>query len=110
MKSILTFKILYSLATGIERTKIAAYRDKLDPKRELEFIIVCINCNVKIASQFSSEANNNPKILWESIDKYYQPKTIQNQDMYLKRIFPTHLQENRLEEALNKLHENTRQL
>ncbi|MBW0545432.1 hypothetical protein O181_085147 [Austropuccinia psidii MF-1] len=85
MKSILTFKRLYALATGTESTKIAADRDKLDPeRRDLAFEIICINCDVKIAAQFSSEANNNPKILWTSIDK--------------------------LEEVLNKLHENTRQL
>ncbi|MBW0467907.1 hypothetical protein O181_007622 [Austropuccinia psidii MF-1] len=30
--------------------------------------------------------------------------------MYLKRILSTRLQKNRLEEVLNKLHENTRQL
>ncbi|MBW0537240.1 hypothetical protein O181_076955 [Austropuccinia psidii MF-1] len=60
--------------------------------------------------KFSSEANNNPTILWKSINKYYQPKTIQNQTTYLKRIFSTNLQKNKLEEVLNKLHENTQQL
>ncbi|MBW0581001.1 hypothetical protein O181_120716 [Austropuccinia psidii MF-1] len=85
MKSILTFKRLYALATGTESVKIAADRDKLHPeRRDLAFEIICINCNVKIAAQFSSEANNNPTVLWTSIDK--------------------------LEEALNKLHENTQQL
>ncbi|MBW0494085.1 hypothetical protein O181_033800 [Austropuccinia psidii MF-1] len=110
-KSILTFKRLYALATGTESIEIAADRDKLDPEgRDLAFEIICINCDVEIAAQFSSEANNNPKVLWKSINKYYQPKTVQNQTTYLKRIFSTHLQKNRLEEALNKLHENTRQL
>ncbi|MBW0541573.1 hypothetical protein O181_081288 [Austropuccinia psidii MF-1] len=85
MKSILKFKILYDLATGTERIKIVADRDKLYPeRRDLAFEIICINCNVKIAAQFSSESNNNPTILWTSIDK--------------------------LEEVLNKLHENTQQL
>ncbi|MBW0491244.1 hypothetical protein O181_030959 [Austropuccinia psidii MF-1] len=85
MKFILTFKRLYALATGTESIKIAADRDKLDPeRRDLAFEIICINCDVKIAAQFSSEANNNPTILWTSIDK--------------------------LEEVLNKLHENTKQL
>ncbi|MBW0558110.1 hypothetical protein O181_097825 [Austropuccinia psidii MF-1] len=93
MKSILTFKRLYALATGTESTKIAADRDKLYPeRRDLAFDIICINCDVKIAAQFSSEANKNPTILWTSIDKYNQPKTIQNQTTYLKRIFSTHLQ------------------
>ncbi|MBW0497553.1 hypothetical protein O181_037268 [Austropuccinia psidii MF-1] len=111
MKSILTFKKLYALATGTENAEIASERDKLDPeRRDLAFEIICINCNVKIAAQFSAEANNDPMVLWTSIDKYYQPKTIQNQTTYLKRIFSTHLQKHKLEETLNKLHENTRQL
>ncbi|MBW0540882.1 hypothetical protein O181_080597 [Austropuccinia psidii MF-1] len=108
MKSILTFKRLYALATGTESIEIAADRDKLDPeRRDLAFEIICTNCDLKIAAQFSSEANNNPTILWTNIDKYYQPKTIQIQTTYLKGIFPTHLPKNRLEEVLNKLHENT---
>ncbi|MBW0519011.1 hypothetical protein O181_058726 [Austropuccinia psidii MF-1] len=111
MKSILTFKKLYALAIGTENIEMAAERDKLDPEqRDLAFEIICINCDVKIAAQFSSKANNDPTILWSNINKYYQPKTIQNQTTYLKRIFSTFLQKNKLEEALNKLVENTRQL
>ncbi|MBW0523037.1 hypothetical protein O181_062752 [Austropuccinia psidii MF-1] len=111
MKLILTFKILYAIANGTERIKIASDRDKQDPqRRDLAFEIHCINCNVTLATQFSSEANNNPRILCTIIDKYDQPKTIQNKTAYLKRIFSTHLQKNRLEEALNKLHENTGKL
>ncbi|MBW0514283.1 hypothetical protein O181_053998 [Austropuccinia psidii MF-1] len=75
MKSILTFKRLYALATGTESIKTAADRDKLDPeRRDLSFEIMCINCNVKIAAQFSSEANNNPTILWTSIESIINPK------------------------------------
>ncbi|MBW0505992.1 hypothetical protein O181_045707 [Austropuccinia psidii MF-1] len=111
MKSILTFKKLYALATGTESTETAEERDKLDPERlDLALKIICINCDVKIAAQFSSEANNDPTILWSSINKHYQPKTIQNQTTYLKRIFSTFLQKNKLKEALNKLLENTRRL
>ncbi|MBW0546375.1 hypothetical protein O181_086090 [Austropuccinia psidii MF-1] len=97
MKSILNLKKLYALATGTENAEIASERDKLDPeRRDLAFEIICINCNVKIAEQFSSEADNDPMALWTSIDKYYQPKTIQNQTTYLKRIFSTHLQKSKL--------------
>ncbi|MBW0466863.1 hypothetical protein O181_006578 [Austropuccinia psidii MF-1] len=111
MKSILTIKNLYVLATGTKSTKTAAERDKLDPEQgDLEFKIICINCDVKIAAQFSSEANNDPTILWSSIDKYYQPKTIQDQTMYLKQIFSTFLQKHKLEEALNKLLKKTQHL
>ncbi|MBW0467908.1 hypothetical protein O181_007623 [Austropuccinia psidii MF-1] len=64
MKSILTFKRLYALATGTESTKIAADRDKLEPeRRDLEFEIICINCIIKIAAKSSSAANNDPTIL-----------------------------------------------
>ncbi|MBW0497575.1 hypothetical protein O181_037290 [Austropuccinia psidii MF-1] len=70
MKSILTFKKLDTLATGTESTKTAAKRDKIDlEQQDLEFEIICINCDVKIAAQFSSEANNDPTFLWKSIDK-----------------------------------------
>ncbi|MBW0506829.1 hypothetical protein O181_046544 [Austropuccinia psidii MF-1] len=111
MKSILTFKKLYALATGTESIEMAAERDKLDPeRRDLAFEIICINCNDKIEAQFSSEANNDPTILWSSIDRYYQPKTIQKQTTYLKQIFSAFLQKNKLEEALNKLLKNTQQL
>ncbi|MBW0480190.1 hypothetical protein O181_019905 [Austropuccinia psidii MF-1] len=111
MKSIFTFKKLYALATGTKSIEMAAERDKLDPEQQdLAFEIICINCDVKIAAQFSSEANNDPTILWSTIDRYYQPKTIQNQIMYLKLIFSTLIQKNKLEEELNKLLENKRQL
>ncbi|MBW0481579.1 hypothetical protein O181_021294 [Austropuccinia psidii MF-1] len=108
MKSILTFKKLYALATGTKSIKMAAEKDKLDPERQdLAFEIICINCDVKIAAQFSFEANNDPTILWSSIDRYYQTKIIQNQTTYLKQIFSTSLQKNKLEEELNKLLKNT---
>ncbi|MBW0524253.1 hypothetical protein O181_063968 [Austropuccinia psidii MF-1] len=111
MKSILTFKKLYALATGTESIDMAAERDKLDPERQdLELKFICINCDVKIAAQFSSEENKDTIILWSSIDRYYQPKTIQNQKTYLKQIFSVFLKKNKLEEALNKFLENTRQL
>ncbi|MBW0536889.1 hypothetical protein O181_076604 [Austropuccinia psidii MF-1] len=75
MKSILTFKKLYALATSTKRTKTAAERDKIDPEQlDLAFEIICINCDVKIAAQFSSEAKNDPTFLWTSIDKHYQPR------------------------------------
>ncbi|MBW0472358.1 hypothetical protein O181_012073 [Austropuccinia psidii MF-1] len=64
MKSILTFKNLYALATGTENAEMASERDKLDPKcRDLAFEIICINCDFKIAAQFSAEANNDPMAL-----------------------------------------------
>ncbi|MBW0514000.1 hypothetical protein O181_053715 [Austropuccinia psidii MF-1] len=111
IKSILTFKKLSALGTGTESNSTATERDKLDPEqRELELEIICINCDVKIASQFSAEANNDPTTLWSSIDKYYQPKTIQNQTTYLRHIFPAHLHKKKLEKTSNKLHKNTQQL
>ncbi|MBW0519073.1 hypothetical protein O181_058788 [Austropuccinia psidii MF-1] len=111
MKSILRMKRLYSLVLGIEDPVITAKLNKLDPEQKaLAFEIICINCDVKIAGQFSAEANNDPALLWTSIDNFYQPKTIQNQMMYLNRIFSTYLPKTKLEEALNKHLENTRQL
>ncbi|MBW0482383.1 hypothetical protein O181_022098 [Austropuccinia psidii MF-1] len=79
MNSILCMKKLYSLVRGTEDAEIAAKRKKIDPdKKELAFEIICLNCNVKIAAQFSAEANNDPMLLWKGNDKFYQPKTVQN--------------------------------
>ncbi|MBW0482675.1 hypothetical protein O181_022390 [Austropuccinia psidii MF-1] len=111
MKSILHMKKLYSLVMGTEDAEITAKRNKIDPdQKELAFKIICLNYNVKIAAQFSAEANDDPMLLWKSIDKFYQPKTVQNQTTYLSRIFSTFLPKAKLEEALNKLLENTRTL
>ncbi|MBW0479363.1 hypothetical protein O181_019078 [Austropuccinia psidii MF-1] len=99
------------MVMGTEDAEIAAKRNKIDPDRkELAFEIICLNCDVKIAAQFSAEANDDPMLLWKSIDKFYQPKTVQNQTTYLSRIFSTFLPKTKLEEALNKLLENTRTL
>ncbi|MBW0537040.1 hypothetical protein O181_076755 [Austropuccinia psidii MF-1] len=94
----------YSLVMGTEDVEIASKGKKINPdQKELAFEIICINCDVKIAAQFSAEANDNPILLWKSIDKFYQPNTIQNQITYLSRIFSTFLPKAKLEEALNKL-------
>ncbi|MBW0562241.1 hypothetical protein O181_101956 [Austropuccinia psidii MF-1] len=111
MKSILRMKRLYSLVLGIEDPVIAAKLNKLDPEQKaLAFEIICINCDVKIAGQFSAEANDDPTLPWTNIDNFYQPETIQNQTTYLNRIFLTYLPKTKLEEVLNKLLENTQQL
>ncbi|MBW0499360.1 hypothetical protein O181_039075 [Austropuccinia psidii MF-1] len=104
-------KKLYSLVMGTEDTEVAVERNKIDSDRkELAFEIICKNCDVKIAAQFSAEANDDPMLLWKSIDKFYQPKTVQNQTTYQSRIFSTFLPKSKMEEALNKLLENTRAL
>ncbi|MBW0530080.1 hypothetical protein O181_069795, partial [Austropuccinia psidii MF-1] len=111
MKSILQMKRLYSLVLGIEDPVITAELNKLDTEQKvLSFEIICINCDVKIAGPFSAEANDDPALLWTSIDNFYQPKTIQNQTMYLNRIFSAYLPKKILEEASKKLLENTQQL
>ncbi|MBW0487708.1 hypothetical protein O181_027423 [Austropuccinia psidii MF-1] len=46
-------------------------------------------------------------LLWKRIDKFYQPKTIQNQIAYSSRISYNFLHKEKLEEALNELSENT---
>ncbi|MBW0525502.1 hypothetical protein O181_065217 [Austropuccinia psidii MF-1] len=72
-------KKLYSLDLGTEHVAIASERNKLEPeRRELSLEIICINCDVEIAAQFSSEANDDTVLLGDSIDKFNTPKTIQN--------------------------------
>ncbi|MBW0508405.1 hypothetical protein O181_048120 [Austropuccinia psidii MF-1] len=72
-------KKFYSLVLGTENASIASERKKLEPeRRELGFEIICIDCDVEIAAQFSSKANDETVLLGASIDKFYIPKTIQN--------------------------------
>ncbi|MBW0549951.1 hypothetical protein O181_089666 [Austropuccinia psidii MF-1] len=110
MKSILCMKKLYSLVMGTEDTDIYSKRNKIDPDRkEITFEIIFIDSIAKLAVQFSAEANDNPMLLWKSIDKFYEPKTVQNQIMYPSRIFSSFLPKAKLEKALKNL-ENTQTL
>ena len=69
--------------------------------------ILTLNCNVKILLQFADEADNDPCVFWESLKKFYQPKTIQNQSTFLNQIFTTFLSSDKLEANLTTLYENS---
>ncbi|MBW0514700.1 hypothetical protein O181_054415 [Austropuccinia psidii MF-1] len=111
MKSNLQMKRLYSLVLGIKEPVMSVKLNKLEPeKKALASKVIFINCDVKISGQLSAEENNNPVVLWWSIDEFYQPKTIQNQTTYLKRIFSIYLPKEKSKESLNKLLKNTQHL
>jgi hypothetical protein len=70
--------------------------------------ILTLNCDVKIVSQFSDEADDGPCKLWELLENFYQPKTIQNQSTFLNQIFTTVLMSDKLEANLTTLYKNSR--
>ncbi|MBW0492601.1 hypothetical protein O181_032316 [Austropuccinia psidii MF-1] len=109
MEAILSLKGCLALVRGTETPSVASGQDKIDPeRRERVFAILRLNCDVKIASKFVLDTNEDPKAFWQAVDAFYQPKTIQNQAQYLSRIFSTPLTAIRLEENLNSLVENKR--
>ncbi|MBW0576011.1 hypothetical protein O181_115726 [Austropuccinia psidii MF-1] len=111
MEAILSLKGFLALVRGTETPSVSTDRDKMDPsRRERAFAILRLNCDVKVVSKFVSDTNEDPKAFWQAVDAFYQPKTIQNQAQYLSRIFSTPLTAIRLEENLNSLAENTRNL
>ncbi|MBW0464315.1 hypothetical protein O181_004030 [Austropuccinia psidii MF-1] len=111
MKSILNIKRLYNLLEGTEKAAFSLEQHIIDPTRkELAFETICINFNVKIASKFSTEANDDPEKLWKRIDSFYQPKPIQNQTSYLNGIFSSHSPKAKLEDVLSRILEQTQNL
>jgi hypothetical protein len=109
MKSILQLKRLYLLVTK-DKTKAGSLKlDKKDPfHRSDAMAILTLNCDVKIVSQFADEANDDPCKLWELLESFYQPKTIQNQSTFLNQIFTTILSLDKLEANLTTLYKNSR--
>ncbi|PLW34234.1 hypothetical protein PCANC_19488 [Puccinia coronata f. sp. avenae] len=111
MKCILQLKQLYLLVTKEEKEDTSLELDKKDPFRRSDAMaILTLNCDVKIVSQFSDKANDDPCKFWELLEGFYQPKTIQNQSTYLNRIFTTIFSSDKLEANLTTLYENSRVL
>ncbi|PLW37502.1 hypothetical protein PCANC_17298 [Puccinia coronata f. sp. avenae] len=111
MKSILQLKRLHLLVTQDKQDAASLELDKKDPYRRSDAMaILTLNCNVKIVSQFSDEADDDPCKFWELLEGFYQPKTIQNQSTYLNRIFTTLLSLEKLKANLTTLYENSRVL
>lgn len=111
VSSILQLKHLLRLVLGKETIEECELEDKRDRNRSDDALaILKINCDTKLAEQFDLESKGNPQIFWKLLKEHFQPKTVQNQATYLNRIFSTNLASHNLEETLNKLAYNTRQL
>ncbi|MBW0536054.1 hypothetical protein O181_075769, partial [Austropuccinia psidii MF-1] len=111
MRSILLIRGYYDMVTGVESIEKREEQEKLDPdQKRIAYAIISLNCNVKIASQFDHKCDLDPALLWDSLEKFYLPKTVQNQATYLNRIFSTSLSENNLNKNLDRVQELTRNL
>ncbi|MBW0553869.1 hypothetical protein O181_093584 [Austropuccinia psidii MF-1] len=111
MRSILLIRGYYDMVTGVETIEKCEEQEKLDPDRKrIAYAIISLNCDVKIASQFDHKCDLNPTLLWDSLEKFYLPKTVQNQATSLNRIFSTTLLENNLNKNLDRVQELTRNL
>ncbi|MBW0479251.1 hypothetical protein O181_018966 [Austropuccinia psidii MF-1] len=111
MCSIPLIRGYHDMVTGVETIEKCKEQEKLDPDRkQIAYAIISLNFNVKIASQFDHKCDLNPTLLWDSLEKFYLPKTVQNQATYLNRIFSTTLSENNLNKNLDRVQELTRNL
>ncbi|MBW0525863.1 hypothetical protein O181_065578 [Austropuccinia psidii MF-1] len=111
MRSILLIRGYYDMVTGVETIENCKKQEKLDPDRkQIAYAIISLNCDVKIASKFDHKFDLNPTLLWDSLEKFYLPKTVQNQATYLNRIFSMTLLENNLNKNLDRVQELTRNL
>ncbi|MBW0462502.1 hypothetical protein O181_002217 [Austropuccinia psidii MF-1] len=99
------------MVTGVEIIGKCKEQEKLDPyQKQIAYAIISLNCNVKIASQFDHKYDLDPTLLWDSLEKFYLPKTVQNQATSLNRIFSTSLSENSLYKNLDRVQELTQNL
>ena len=107
ISAILQLKHLLKLVNGTKSAEDAKKQDKVDPNcYEDTLTILVLNCDSKISARFSHESKEDPKTFWKLLDKYYQPKTVQNQATYLNRIFSTIISSTNLETTLNSISKN----
>ncbi|MBW0477640.1 hypothetical protein O181_017355 [Austropuccinia psidii MF-1] len=111
MRSILLIQGYYDMVTGVETIEKCKEQEKLDPDRkQIADAIISLTCDVKIASQFDHKCDLNPTLLWDSLEQFYLPKTVQNKATYLNRIFSMKLLENNLNKNLDRVQELTQNL
>ncbi|MBW0493306.1 hypothetical protein O181_033021 [Austropuccinia psidii MF-1] len=111
MLSMLLIQGYYDMVTGVETIEKCKEQEKLHPDRkQIAYAIISLDCNVKIESQFDHKCDLNPTLLWDSLENFYLPKTVQNQATYLNRIFSTTLLENNLNKNLDRVQELTQNL
>jgi hypothetical protein len=102
--AILQLKNLLKLVNGTKTKEEAERRDQVKPNQYEEALaILVLNCNSTISACFSHKSKEDPKSFWKLLDKYYQPKTVQNQATYLNRIFSTIISANNLKTTLNSI-------
>ncbi|MBW0508265.1 hypothetical protein O181_047980 [Austropuccinia psidii MF-1] len=108
MEGILTLKNYYGLVTKTKTPEEVIENDKLEPQRRHEAAaLLKINCIVRLGNKFYSDLKKDPAIFWKLTQEFYQPKSIQNQTLYLNKIFSTHLIDKNIKETVSFILENT---
>ncbi|MBW0496517.1 hypothetical protein O181_036232 [Austropuccinia psidii MF-1] len=108
MEGILTLKSYYGLVTNTKTPEEKIENDKLElQRRHKAAALLKINCIVRLRNKFYSDSKKDPAVFWKLTQKFYQPKSIQKQTLYLNKIFSTHLIDKNIKEALSFILENT---
>ncbi|MBW0529883.1 hypothetical protein O181_069598 [Austropuccinia psidii MF-1] len=108
MEGILTLKNYYGLVTNTKTPEEVAENDKLEPRRRHKAAaLLKINCIVRLGNKFYSDSKKDPAVFWKLAQQFYQHKSIQNQTLYLNKIFSTHLIDENIKETMSFILENT---
>ncbi|MBW0545923.1 hypothetical protein O181_085638 [Austropuccinia psidii MF-1] len=108
MEGILTLKNYYGLVTDTELPEEIAESNKLEPCRKQQAAaLLKINCAIRIGNKFYTEYEKDSATFWKLSQEFYQPKSIQNQTMYLGKIFSTQLLDNQIKDNMSFILENT---
>ncbi|MBW0473457.1 hypothetical protein O181_013172 [Austropuccinia psidii MF-1] len=108
MEGILKLKNYYGLVTDTELPKEITENDKLEPcRKQRAAALLKINCAIQIQNNFYTESEKDPATFWKLAQEFYQPKSIQNQTMYLVKIFSTQLLDNQIKHNMSFILENT---
>ncbi|MBW0472692.1 hypothetical protein O181_012407 [Austropuccinia psidii MF-1] len=108
MEGILTLKNYYGLVTDTELPEEIAENDKLEPRRKQRAAaLLKINCAIRIGNKFYTKSKKDPATFWKLAQEFYQPKSIQNQTMYLGKIFSTQLLDDQIKDNMSFILENT---
>ncbi|MBW0473555.1 hypothetical protein O181_013270 [Austropuccinia psidii MF-1] len=111
MKDFLIIFGYYYLIKNTEAEEETTLADILDSQRkEKELAILCLNCDVRLASQFTLECSDNPQLFWEAIDKRFPPKTLRNQIRYLSEICSYDLSAGKIGDNIKSLIDITQSL
>ncbi|MBW0472853.1 hypothetical protein O181_012568 [Austropuccinia psidii MF-1] len=104
MKNLLTLLGYCHLITTTETEEENTLAAKLDPcRKEKALAILCLNCDIRLASQLSLECSDDLHLFCESIYKSISPKTIQNKTCYLSKILSYNLFTGKIEDNMKNI-------